>query len=264
MKLPDNMANLLASSYSIMRPTAPTADMAKKPAVTPAVAAAPKPASPVTQGIQALTGVANTGGRIQSDQQVRGSNQSVGSLNPHTLTNSSDIGNGHYQNWTTPGFKNNIQVWGGRESGAGALDNYLNRGYRPSEAALMLNTVGGYTQNLSGSRLNDVKAALMPGETEANIAQMRAAAANTAEQTKWMGPRAQADIGLVNAHAADVKNTTDINYRTNSIPQPTEQEVRALRRNQIMSPAPWAAQEGLGNPLMYQDENGIYRFRKAQ
>lgn len=225
MKLPDNMANLLASSYSVLRPTAPTADMVKKPAVTPAVAAAPKPVDP-------FAGMKSGESR-------------------------------DFRSWTGNQV-GGMTVVGGKGSGAGSLDNYLTRGYKPNEALAMLSAVGGYDQNQSGARLNDVKAGLMPGETAASIAQMQANAGLIGQQAKWFGPTAQANIGLTNANTADVKNTTDINYRTNNIPALTQEEARALLRtgrttapNIVGADATAGAMQSLG---LVRDANGVYRF----
>lgn len=52
----------------------------------------------------------------------------------------------------------------------------------------------GAVSAAAGANLDKVRAGLLPAESAANIGLTRAQAANTAEQTKYVGPRAKADI----------------------------------------------------------------------
>lgn len=211
MKLPDGMASLVASNYSVLRPDAQPADMAKKPAVVPSPAAAPT--MPRLNAADPFAGMKN-------------------------------------------GESRNFRSWGANQVGGmtvvGGLGTLEERQARASIDA-----------TAAGTRLNNVKSDLMPGETAASIAQMNANAGLIGQQAKWFGPTAQANIGFANANAADVRNTTDINYRTNHIPLVTADEVRQQKDgyttapNRVTNDVVGGAMRSLG---LVKDAFGRYTF----
>lgn len=101
-------------------------------------------------------------------------------------------------------------------AGAPDMSFWLGRKYTLLQQQADTGDYNAQTQRMgttAAANLDNTRAALMPKESMANIAQTNAQTGLLSEQTKWLGPEATARIGNLNAQAYATRIGGDVAKR---------------------------------------------------